>query len=94
MLPHAVQHVMSVFRTQRVTKILFDLDTATCKATVTLHCENGALRCGVWSCAVLCDAVVCCAVLHLCLPVCPPACSVLHLCPPNPCPLGQCVQAW
>ena len=41
-LPPVPQHVMSVFRTQRVEKILFDLSTADCKATVTLHCENGA----------------------------------------------------
>lgn len=40
------QHVLSVFRTQRVEKILFDLSTVTCKATITLHCENG----GCWLC--------------------------------------------
>ena len=38
-----MQHVLSVFRTQRVEKILFDLSTVTCKATITLHCENGGL---------------------------------------------------
>lgn len=37
------QHVLSVFRTQRVSKILFNLCTEDCRATVTLHCENGVL---------------------------------------------------
>lgn len=36
-----LQHVLSVFRTQRVQRIHFDLSTADCRATVTLHCENG-----------------------------------------------------
>lgn len=39
--PFAPQHVLSVFRTQRVAKVLFDLSTADCRATMTLHCENG-----------------------------------------------------
>lgn len=46
------QHVLSVFRTQRVERILFDLSTVTCKATVTLHCENGAR--GSCACRRLC----------------------------------------
>ena len=33
--------MLSVFRTQKVGKLLFDLDTARCKATVTLFCDNG-----------------------------------------------------
>ncbi len=37
----SMQHVLSVFRTQRVAKVLFDLSTTDCRATVTLHCENG-----------------------------------------------------
>lgn len=43
-LAPALQHVLSTFRTQRVSKILFDLSTDTSRATVTLHCENGAWR--------------------------------------------------
>ncbi|PRW61626.1 Cell cycle checkpoint control RAD9A [Chlorella sorokiniana] len=39
-----MKHVLSVFRTQRVDKILFDLSTVTCKATITLHCENGLTK--------------------------------------------------
>ncbi|KAI7844934.1 hypothetical protein COHA_001581 [Chlorella ohadii] len=39
-----MKHVLSVFRTQRVEKILFDLSTVTCKATITLHCENGLTK--------------------------------------------------
>ncbi|EFN51476.1 hypothetical protein CHLNCDRAFT_140230 [Chlorella variabilis] len=39
-----IKHVLSVFRTQRVNNILFDLDTALCKATITLHCENGLVK--------------------------------------------------
>ncbi|KAI3432588.1 hypothetical protein D9Q98_004136 [Chlorella vulgaris] len=39
-----MKHVLSVFRTQKVSKILFDLNTASCKATITLHCENGLVK--------------------------------------------------
>ncbi|KAL4452547.1 hypothetical protein ABPG75_008209 [Micractinium tetrahymenae] len=39
-----MKHVLSVFRTQRVAKILFDLSTTDCRATVTLHCENGLVK--------------------------------------------------
>lgn len=56
--PCTLQHVLSVFRTQRVARILFDLSTADCRATVTLHCENGGCR-GQGSPARLCCAGQC-----------------------------------
>ena len=83
---------MSVFRTQRVTKILFHLDTATCKATVTLHCENGALRCAALRCAALRCAVCAAsmprsrppAYVPTCLPACQPFTPAPIVCPPAP----------
>ena len=73
---------MSVFRTQRVTKILFHLDTATCKATVTLHCENGALRCAV--CAASMPRSRPPAYVPTCLPACQPFTPAPIVCPPAP----------
>lgn len=36
-----MQHILAIFRTQRVEKIAFELRTADAAVTIALHCENG-----------------------------------------------------
>lgn len=36
-----LQHILSTFRTQRVSKIVFELKTADSSAAVTLYCDSG-----------------------------------------------------
>jgi hypothetical protein len=34
------KHILSVFRTQRISKLVFELSAATARSTVTLYCDN------------------------------------------------------
>jgi hypothetical protein len=74
-----LQHILAAFRSQKVEKVLFDLNTARARATVTLHCENGAAAAAPRSCPSLPSARgggyhIVCAHSQSCVrsPVCPP----------------------